>query len=390
MTKIVCLANSIWNTKGRSGGDVIFMEAAKRFSNEFDITVITSVAGYSQWQEFSQAKVKYICLSGYFFEKYLSLAMIPLVYVLRALETLLLFRKVDFNPGTVVYSSSDFICDTIPSAFVKLFNKRVKWISRIYHVIPAPGKREGVLLFNILSFLAQRFSFFLIKHFSDVVLSLNDALSAELIALNFPQKKIKVSGAGIDFKYIDKIPDCSEKVYDGVFFGRISPQKGIYDLIKIWDIVVKNKKNARLAIIGGGSPEAIADLNKEIQGYNLKDNVDYLGYIESLSDLYLALKKSRVYLFTDHENGWGISVAEGMACKLAVVAYKLDIFGAVHKKGFIPVPLKDIELFAKETLFLLNNDAERDKLAREAYVQAKGYDWDNIALELKGIIRELN
>lgn len=390
MKKIVCLANSILNPKARSGGDVIFIELCKRFNDIYTITVITSNSGYKQWSESikDNVQIQYIVLSSRFYEKYLNKFFISVTYSLRALEAFYLLKKIKFRNNDIVYSSSDFICDTFPIALFKLIHgNKITWVSRIYHVIPPPNKRQGSLVLNTLSYFAQRLSFFLIRNYSDTIISLNSALSEELKSMNFPPEKIRISGAGIDFKLIDSVsPSKNEYIYDGIFFGRIAPQKGIYDLIRIWIKVVENKKNAKLAIIGGGALDEVHKLKNEINVYNLKNNIDYLGYIPSVENIYGIMKSCKLYLFTDHENGWGISVAEGMACKLPVVAYNLEIFGSVHKKGFITVLLKDVNQFSKAVLHLLNNETERQKLSLDAYEQAKDYDWDNVT---KGFIKIL-
>jgi len=355
------------------------MELSKRISQYYNITVITSYAGYLQWREYVKSDIRYRILSHHAYEKKIMTITVPFIYLLRLFETTFMLIRRELRNDTIIYSASDFICDVFPAVFVKFFNKKIEWVSRIYHIIPYPNKREGRFFYNLISCLGQRVSFWLIKRYSDVIISLNSSLSKQLVQLGFPASKIFISGAGIDFCCINSVHASNRKIYDGVFFGRIAPQKGISDLIKIWQGVVSKKHNAKLLIMGGGLPTEVTSLVNRIESYGLKNNINYLGYIVSIDRIYTLLKSCRLYLFTDHENGWGISVAEGMACSLPVVAYNLDIFGAVHKKGFISVPLKDTNKFIQEVLCLLDDEQRRQQLGLEAYEQARGYDWDFVA-----------
>ena len=87
------------------------------------------------------------------------------------------------------------------------------------------------------------------------------------------------------------------------------------------------------------------------------------------------MQKAKVFLFTDHEAGWGIAVAEAMACKLPVVGYDIGILGNVFKNGFKKVELGNYDVFADTVAKLLKNNKVRRELSQKAYVEAKNYDW---------------
>ena len=254
------------------------------------------------------------------------------MYFVRSLFALICtFGLLSKDEPVVLYSSSDFFPDTIPAFAIKLVRKNVKWVSRVYHMIPAPSRRKGNLVLNILSFASQRMSISLMKMKSDLVIGLNGSVRDELASLGIPLSRLAVSGAGIDIDLIDSVAP-GPKRYDGVFLGRIHPNKGIFDALDVWRLVVNIRKSARLAIIGGGDKELITLVKKRILEYDLVENVDYLGFIENDLVVYGIMKSSKSFIFADHEAGWSLAACEAMACGLPIVGYDLQIFDRYSRK----------------------------------------------------------
>jgi len=385
---ILVMANSMVYPDLVSGGDKIFVEISKHLDfKRYRITVVTNDIGYKLWRETGPKGIKLIRIPKSIFDRLLFKAIVPLMYLMRAVYVCLM--KVTLPSASVIYSSSDFICDTIPAAWLKIRRKDIIWISRIYHIIPPPARRQGNRIFNLLSFLGQRLSFRIIRQKANLIVALNGALYDELCELNFPRHKLAISGGGIDFGRIEAVSPAQNIRYDGIFLGRLHTNKGIFDLIEIWKSVVLLRRDARLAIIGGGDVEIIQAVNKRIDQYSLRQNIDLLGFIPDDSRVYGILKAGKLFLFTDHESGWSLATCEAMACGLPVVAYNLEIFGEVFKKGFVTVSLYDVERFSGAVVRLLNDKDERIKLAQEALQQAKTFDWKETAKSFLGQLERL-
>ena len=173
-----------------------------------------------------------------------------------------------------------------------------------------------------------------------------------------------------------------------MFLGRLHPTKGIFDLIPIWKEVVSDLPKARLAVIGGGQEYLSDYLQKLIQKEGLSENVFLLGVIPD-KKVFSLMKKAKVFLFTDHEAGWGLAVAEAMVCGLTVVGYDNGLLGTVYKAGFRKVPLGNHHRFANETKQLLRERSVRVKLAREAKRQAMKLDWERTSRKFSLILGEM-
>lgn len=375
---IITLANTMMTENQLSGGDRVFVELSKKLNpNNFVVKVVTTEVGEKLWKPANPSQL--IILPSTKLESLMGLAAVPIVYSIRSLTAFIrTYRLVSRDASAILYSSSDFFPDTIPAFMIKLLKKNVKWISRVYHMIPSPSRRKGNLILNILSFASQRMSISLMKKKSDLIIGLNEDVQADLATLGVPSSRLAISGAGIDIDLINSVDPRPEQ-YDGVFLGRIHPSKGIFDALDVWKSVVNVRRSARLAIIGGGDNDLIALLRKRILEYDLVENVDYLGFIESDRVVYSIMKSAKLFIFADHEAGWSLAACEAMACGLPVVGYELQIFGSVFKKGFVTVPLFDTHKFASQVLLLMNDEKWRMKLQEEAHEQARLFDWKQVA-----------
>jgi glycosyltransferase involved in cell wall biosynthesis len=192
--------------------------------------------------------------------------------------------------------------------------------------------------------------------------------------------KIVVSGNAIDLKSISAVkPYHNKKVFDGVFVGRIAKEKGVFDLLRVWQKVVKVKRGARLLIIGSGLE--LAAVKERIVRYGLENTVFIRGRC-SETELYSLLKSSKLFIFPSVFEGWGIAVAEALACGLPVVAYDIpalrEVFGKC--KSVFLVPVKNIENMTSIVLDVLDsNEKEMKELSDSARVYARQFSWKKVA-----------
>lgn len=313
------------------------------------------------------------------------LGIIP-TYILRAIFALVKVPK--FNKDVIVYSASDCLPDVLPALFTKLLNKNSKWIACSFHLVQHYSRRQGQKVKNIISYYMQRFSIFIVK-LADLVIVDNSILKRELNRMGIKEQRIFISSMGIDRNYIDNIKKEDYR-YDGCFVGRLHPAKGIFDLINIWSEVVKQKKDAKLSIIGKGDKDIIDKLSEKIKYYSLEKNIDLPGFLDK-EGMFKVIKGSRVFIFPSHEEGWGIAIAEAMACGLPVVIYDLPALREVFPQGVIRVRIGDIRKFADETVSLLNNFERYKRLQTEGCEIANRYSWDNVAKkELVEILKLYN
>lgn len=359
-----------------SGGDQLFFDIAPRLPKNIKMTIIMPEFAIKHWDKIDTSNIEFKLLPKNRFDLNSNPLMIFLSYVVRAWQVNTLLRRED--SVDTIYSCSDIAyADIWPAYLAVKRNPATKWISRVYHVLLPPQKRQGSYLVNTIAFRLQRLSFRMMKSKSSNILALNDKLHHELVDLGFSPKNLGILGAGIDFKAIHSHKPAKRYAYDIVVMGRIAPVKGMFDVIEAWKIIHAKQPALKLGWIGYGGEIYQQKMEKLIEANDFGDSITLLGFIEK-DMAYDILHTSKIFLCPDHENGWGLAVCEAMASGLPVVSYDLDIFGGVYKKGYKSVKLFDSTAYADAILSLINDDTKRKKMAEDAVAQAREFDHEQV------------
>lgn len=371
-------SNAFWiYGKGMSGGEKLTLEVLKRwgeFSNGWNMVLYTPVKFYNIIEDECDNNFEYYLTS----KKVDEGNSIIRGYILRTIKAL---RAIPyFSRNHVFYSTSDFLPDVIPAVIGKLFNRKSKWKIIVHHIYESYKTRPGSKITNFISCTQQKISLFLAKHYADTIIIESPLVHDYMKQKNYNEHKIVYAECGVNYEEIQEALKDTRDIpeFEGVFLGRLNGSKGIFELPEIWSHVTCKFPNARLAIIGNGSEENKSKLETLIKDYNMQDNIKMLGYLEN-EDAYRYMGKAKIFVFPSHEEGWGISISEGMAAGLPVVAYHLPIYDFVFKKGMVKVPLKEYSKFSDEVIRLLEDESYRVQKGSEAKAFVKRYDWKEVA-----------
>lgn len=367
--RIFAFVNAFWMVgQGLGGGDRRAIAIFERLKAKgIDVIIITSKMGYDNYR--NRLDTKYIVVPVAFADRFGLL----ISYMIRSIVAC--FLKLNLERNDILYSTSDFLPDVLPSFIHKLMNKNVRWVQIIHHLLPQPSNRRGSFSKNFLSYVAQRTSLFFLKNFADLVIVVNPFVKSELEKRGF--NKIKQSSNGIDVSYFEGIKPNKERSYDAIFLGRLHQSKGIFDLVEIWSYVVE-RADATLGIIGGGSRQIKDGFKKKIKERKLEKNIDVLGYLED-DEAFAIIKASAIFLFPSHEEGFGISICEAMGCGLPVVTWDLPIYREIYDNAIITIHENDLKEFANQILNLLTDRQLYECYRQNAIKVASRYAWDQVA-----------
>lgn len=363
--RIIAFMNSY--SQGKSGGDRVFIEIAKKIT--LKKTIITSSLGKDVCER-SDLNANFIITTR---EK--EFKNIIFTYTKRIIKTY--FQKIKIGSNDILLGTSDFLPDVLPIYRLKKKNRKIKWVQHIFHIIPSSKK---------ISHFFQKISFYFIKKLADVIVIDNGLLKKELSSFGFDEKKIFVNYPGIDHSYLNSVEKNKEK-YEGVFMAQLRVSKGIFELVDIWKLVCKEKPDAKLAIIGRGDENIINEIREKIKKENLEENIKILGYLPD-EVAFSIVKSSKVFVFPSHEEGFGIAPLEAQVLGIPVIAWDLPVFNEVFKCGMIKLKMNNIKDFSDNVIKLLRDNYFYEIMSREAQKNASLYSWDSTAERELELIRE--
>ncbi|MBQ4067050.1 MAG: glycosyltransferase [Clostridia bacterium] len=135
-----------------------------------------------------------------------------------------------------------------------------------------------------------------------------------------PLSKYGVSTEYIKF-CIDKNPNPVEPEFsssDIISVGRLSPEKGMCDLIEVFRLVSRKNPSARLHVVGDGDDRE--KMETMISEYGLTDKVTMHGYREK-SYIYSLLPSTSLYVMTSRTESFGLVLLEAMSCGIPCLAF---------------------------------------------------------------------
>ena len=376
---IALLMNAFWNNgAGLSGGDQRLIQIFDCLSGDYKIDVYTSADGrVAIGSKIAGAKIFQSPIG-------LNRGNLILAYARRQRWATAMINKKSYD---LVYGSSDFLPDVWPCYKYKKKHPGTKWIQCVFHYYPNWRTRPGNKLSNLIASRAQKKSFELIKELVDRVININFQVKDDLERDGFKKDKIAVNPCGIEIEYLSRLR-AGKVPLTGSFIARLNPSKGIFDLPRVWRLVTDEVPSAKLNIIGGGSDKMRARLYDEIKKLELEKNINLLGFLSN-DEAFKIIKSSEVFVFPSHEEGFGMAIAEALACSVPAVAWDLPVYSEVFPKGLITVREGDITEMSRRILELFKNRQRAKRIVSGGRSFIRRYGWPSIAQAENKILKSV-
>lgn len=219
----------------------------------------------------------------------------------------------------------------------------------------------------------------LTHHLADLTTNVSIAASESFELLGaVPKGGITTIYNGIDLDKFKFNPQAYESIRsnldicsDAKLFlavGRFHKAKDYLNLIKAFYLLIEKQGTFihRPVLIIAGDGEERAEIEAAIAGYALSEDVKLLGRRDDIADLMSA---ADFFVLSSAYEGFGLVVAEAMACETFVVATDCGGSAEILGETGILVPIQNSEALAKglEQAISLTGDQIRNngKLARE-------------------------
>lgn len=172
-----------------------------------------------------------------------------------------------------------------------------------------------------------------------------------------------------------------------LYLGRLQPYKNIEVAIKAFADVLINHKEAVLTIAGFG--ESMNSLKKLTLDLAIEKSVIFTGRV-SEDKKYELLAESWVMVQPSMIEGWGITVIEANASGTPVIASNVNGLrdSVVDGRTGLLIKPKDVKMFSKAMVDLIENREFRDYLSEQAQKWALNFSWEKSASKFLSIIKD--
>ena len=151
-----------------------------------------------------------------------------------------------------------------------------------------------------------------------------------------------------------------------LFVGRLVPEKGIFDTLTAFSMLLKKIENIELLIVGSGSPTILFQIKQLVANLKISNKVKFLGNIEysqmpkihNLANIF-CLPSIPTKTWAEQ---FGYSMVEAMACGKPVISTSSGSIPEVVKDHITGILVKPSNLTGLETALeeLIFNERERE------------------------------
>ncbi len=154
-------------------------------------------------------------------------------------------------------------------------------------------------------------------------------------------------------------------VFDVVYFGRMTPGKGVELLIQAFAHLVQEVPYANLLLIGSG--EAICSFQEQVRALHLADRVRFTNWLQN-DDLFARLVVTDVFCLPSFSEGMPTSILEAMSIGLPIVATEVGGVPEIieHNISGVLVPPRSEKALARALIDLAQDPLRRVQLSQEA------------------------
>ncbi len=203
----------------------------------------------------------------------------------------------------------------------------------------------------------------------------------ELVGRYFPGQ-YRVLPNGIDTEAFvpegARLRNLDPEAFYVVFVGRDEPRKGLRVLLEALVEVRKRRPEVKLLVVGCDDPG------------DEREGVVWLGRLTD-DAVPAAYRSARVMVAPSlGMESFGMVLVEAMACGTPVVASDIPGYRALLGEGRygVLVPPGDAAALAAGVLELVEDEARRESMAKEALERAREFSWDKLVIQVEEAYRE--
>jgi glycosyltransferase involved in cell wall biosynthesis len=208
------------------------------------------------------------------------------------------------------------------------------------------------------------------------IVAVSRAVADDLITrFGVPPARIAIVPNGIDVAAIHAAP-VSDKLVDLLFVGRVIPHKHVEDFLEVAARLVALRRSSggppiAAAVVGGGP--LLPTMRQKAESLGLANEVEFTGDLATHAEVIGRMKAARVLVLPSTREGFGLVLAEAMACGTPCVAYDVPPVRETLGPELVDhlAPVRDVPGLAKIVARLLHDQSlgERGRTAGDRRVR---------------------
>lgn len=239
----------------------------------------------------------------------------------------------------------------------------------------------------------------LLKKF-DIIVAVSENTKRDVIELcGVSENKIKIIYAGVGEEYRkivdrDKFLEVKNKynLPDKfiLYLGTLEPRKNVDGIIRAYNQLRINNyelRNIKLVLAGAKGWKS-ENIYSEWHKSEFKDDIKFLGYIDSADRVYL-YNLASVFVYPSFYEGFGLPPLEAMASGAPMVMSYAASLSEVAGGAALMVDPYNINELAGALAAVLTDEKLRNNLIKKGFEQAKKFSWEKTAREYLKIFNEL-
>lgn len=272
--------------------------------------------------------------------------------VMRLCREVLWLQKIckDYKPSIIL--TIDAHCLLLATVCKLFLDSKTKLIATIHNNLEAVVNYKAPL--HLKTLINKLISMALNR--ADRVVCVSIGLAKNLFIKYKLHTEPQVIYYGLSNKYANNIAQKPKNLLDSkkriiLSVGRFVAQKDFATTIRAFSLLVKQKSNSELWLVGDGPQKQ--ELINLVSKLKLIDKVKFLGWKKELLSIY---RKADIFVFASNWEGFGYVILEAMSQGLPVIATDTN-FGPreiiANKYGLLIN--KNVSIYANNIINLLSN-----------------------------------
>jgi phosphatidylinositol alpha-mannosyltransferase len=331
------------------GGARAIHEVARRLTDHFEVTVLTSRYAQAKHETIDQVKYKRIGTH------LLGTRAAQLIFHL-VLPYYCFTQKYDIwlESFTPPYSTS----------FLPLFTK--KPVVGLAHMLSG---REMTRKYKLPFYIIERLGLALYRNF----IVLEETTKKDILKIN-KQARIGIIENGVS---LPKYNFGQHQKYI-TYVGRIEcNQKGIDLLLKAYSLF-HERLIYPLAIAGSGKPQEMKKLRRLIEKLNLEKKIILLGRLD-YPEVFKLFNQSVLVVIPSRIESFSLAALEALASGRAVVSFDIHGLKWLPRQASVKAQAFDYRQLSDIIENLAKNQQQREQMGVKAHEFSRKYAWQNIA-----------